>query len=224
MMQKTTLLGYIGNEPKIRYTQAGTPVTSFSVATSKRRTDPSGHKIETTTWWQVSAWNQLAEIVEKYGYKGQKIYIEGEIQSDATTGAPRLWVDKQTGQLRASFELKAFQVRFLSWKDDKRQGVIHVGQRGHYNGSGGPPAPAQPAAQPATQAATHPATQPATQAARTTLPYRPPANQWRQNNRQAGSNQRRPQPASQPASQPANQPANQQMQNEWDYPPNEIPF
>ena len=67
---KMTLIGHLGRDPEMRYTPQGTAVTDFSVATSRRYTDSAGERREETNWFNVSAWNNLAELCNQYLQKG----------------------------------------------------------------------------------------------------------------------------------------------------------
>ncbi len=60
MFQMTTLIGYAGNDPEMRYTPSGVPVTSFSLATSKKWTGADGQPQEQTVWWRVQCWQKSA--------------------------------------------------------------------------------------------------------------------------------------------------------------------
>jgi single-strand DNA-binding protein len=132
MFQRVTLIGHVGQEPQMRYTPEGTPVTNFSVATktavSKARTPecPSGWKEsyngknwELTTWWRVTVWRQLAETVNQFVNKGMLVFVEGEVQGEALNGSqnPRVWTGND-GVARARFELTARTVRFLSGRGE----------------------------------------------------------------------------------------------------------
>jgi len=116
MFHKVILVGHLGGDPQMRYTQDGTPVTSFSVATKEVWTErESGEKRERTIWWRVSAWRKQAEICNQYLAKGRLVLVEGTIAADANTGGPRIWTG-QDGTARASYELTAQIVRFLGGK------------------------------------------------------------------------------------------------------------
>ena len=104
-MNKILIIGNVGGEPEMRYTPSGDPVTSFSVATSRRYT-AQGEQREETQWFRVSAWNRLAEICNQYVTKGMKVYIEGRL-------LVREYV-AQDGQTRTSVDVTAFEVRFLN--------------------------------------------------------------------------------------------------------------
>lgn len=116
MYQKVIIVGNLGGDPTMRYTQDGTPVTSFSVATTEKWT-ADGEKRERTTWWRVTAWKKQAETCNEYLAKGSKVLVEGTMQADEH-GGPRIW-KAQDGTPRASFELRADAVKFLSSKTDK---------------------------------------------------------------------------------------------------------
>jgi single-strand DNA-binding protein len=107
MYQKITLIGRLGNDPQMRYTADGTPVTSFSVATDRRWTDASGQQQQKTVWFRVSAWRKLAETCNQFLAKGRLVFIEGELQE------PKPFQGRD-GEWRASLEVTANQVKFLS--------------------------------------------------------------------------------------------------------------
>mgnify|MGYP000284642580 CR=1 FL=1 len=109
MYSKTVLVGNVGSDPEMKYTPSGLPVTTFSLAVNKKWKNGDGQQQEKTTWWRVSVWRQQAEIVSQYVTKGMKVLVEGEdIEARAFT-------DKQ-GNQRASLEITAHAVRFLSGK------------------------------------------------------------------------------------------------------------
>ena len=84
-LNKVTLIGNLGNDPEVRSTTGGNRVATFSLATSRSWNDAGGAKQEKTEWHRCVVWNtknsQLADIVEKYVKKGDKIYVEGRIVS-----------------------------------------------------------------------------------------------------------------------------------------------
>lgn len=75
-MNKAILIGNVGKEPEIRKTQSGISVANFSLATSKK---VKGE--DKTEWHRIVVWDKLAEIIEKYVKKGDKVMIEGEIET-----------------------------------------------------------------------------------------------------------------------------------------------
>lgn len=115
--QQLTIIGRLGRDPEMRYTQDGQPVTSFSVAVNRSFNDRSGEKREETTWFRVSAWGKLAEVCNEYLHKGDLCQIIGRLNCDPNTGGPRLW-QGQNGTMNASFEVTASQVTFLSPKNN----------------------------------------------------------------------------------------------------------
>jgi single-strand DNA-binding protein len=83
-LNKVTLIGNLGNDPEIRSTSNGSRVASFSLATSRQWTGTAGDKQEKTEWHRCVAWNAkgsgLADLIEKYVKKGDKLYVEGRIE------------------------------------------------------------------------------------------------------------------------------------------------
>ena len=85
-LNKVTLIGNLGADPEIRTTPNGSKVAQFSLATGRQWTSASGEKQEKTEWHKCVAWNGkgrgtgLADVIERYVKKGDKIYVEGEIQ------------------------------------------------------------------------------------------------------------------------------------------------
>ena len=87
-VNKVILVGNLGRDPEIRFTQSGQKIANFSVATSERWKDKSsGEKREKTEWHRVVVFDEkLADIVEKYVKKGSKVYLEGSMQTRKWTG------------------------------------------------------------------------------------------------------------------------------------------
>jgi single-strand DNA-binding protein len=115
--QTVIIAGNVGRDPEMRYTPSGQAVTSFSVAVNESYTNNNGEKVKKTVWFRVSAWGKQAEICNQYVKKGQMILVEGRLTGDQATGGPRVWTG-QDGQPRASFEISASVVRFLSSRQD----------------------------------------------------------------------------------------------------------
>lgn len=122
MINKVILIGNLGADPEIRYTQNGTPVATFSLATTERRKGQDGQLQEMTEWHRIVAWQRLAEICGEYLSKGSKIYIEGRLQT-------RKWKD-QGGNDRYTTEIVAREMKMLS----PRSGA--TGGSNEYGGSG----------------------------------------------------------------------------------------
>ena len=113
MYEKVIIIGRLGQDPEMRYTPSGQPVTSFSVATNYSWTDQEGQQQDRTTWFRVSAWRKLAETCNQYLVKGQQVLVEGRMNPDPATGGPRIWTGND-GAPRASYELTANTVKFLA--------------------------------------------------------------------------------------------------------------
>ncbi|MEX2374811.1 MAG: single-stranded DNA-binding protein [Dehalococcoidia bacterium] len=79
-LNKALLIGNLGSDPEIRTTADGTKVAGLSVATNRNWTDRNGEAQERTEWHRVIAWTNLAEIAEQFLSRGDRVYIEGEIQ------------------------------------------------------------------------------------------------------------------------------------------------
>ena len=80
-LNKACLLGNVGKDTELRYTNTGKAVASFSLATGESWRDQSGTMQERTTWHNVVAWDRLAEICNQYVKKGKQVYVEGRIQN-----------------------------------------------------------------------------------------------------------------------------------------------
>ncbi len=111
-LNKVTLIGNLGNDPEVRSTTGGNRVATFSLATSRTWNDAAGGKQEKTEWHRCVVWNtkgsQLADIVEKYVKKGDKLFVEGRIEY-------RQWQDKE-GQTRYSTEINVRELIMLGGK------------------------------------------------------------------------------------------------------------
>jgi single-strand DNA-binding protein len=125
MYQRLVLVGNLGRDPEMRYTPNGAAVTSLSVATSRKYTTADGQQKEETVWFRVSVWGKQAESCNQYLTKGSKVLVEGSLVPDEN-GGPRVWTDKE-GKPRASFEVRAVGVRFLS---SKREGAPNAATAG----------------------------------------------------------------------------------------------
>lgn len=105
--------GNLGRDPEMRYTPSGQAVTNLSVAVNDDYTNSNGERVKRTIWMRVSTWGKQAENCNQYLKKGSKVLVEGRLTADPATGGPRIWTG-QDGQPRASYEVSAVTVRFLS--------------------------------------------------------------------------------------------------------------
>ncbi|MBI4300815.1 MAG: single-stranded DNA-binding protein [Chloroflexi bacterium] len=104
-LNKVMIIGNIGTEPEMRFTPNGTPVTSFRIATSRNYMGPDGERKRETEWFDVVAWNKLAETCNQFLSKGRRAYVEGRLQT-------RSW-EGQDGQRRFRVEVVANTILFL---------------------------------------------------------------------------------------------------------------
>ena len=104
-LNKVMIIGHLGRDPEMRYTPSGRPVTTFSVATNRSWSTSDGERRTDTEWFNVVAWNKLAEICNQYLTKGQQVYIEGRLQS-------RRWEDSN-GTKHTSVEIVANEMIML---------------------------------------------------------------------------------------------------------------
>lgn len=110
-----TIVGNLGSDPELRFTPAGVPVASFSVAVAERRLDQATGKWDDagTTWWRVSCWRTLAEGAAESLTKGARVIVVGTVRS-------RDWTDTKTGEAKTSFEIQATSVGpDLTWATAK---------------------------------------------------------------------------------------------------------
>ncbi len=125
------VIGNVGNDPEMRYTPSGSPVTSFRIATNRRYTTREGERREEVEWFRVVAWNRLAEQCNQYVTKGMRVYAEGRLRSDT-------WVGND-GQTRFTNEINAFTVLFLDGGGGERSGPRDSFGGGGDPFAGGPP-------------------------------------------------------------------------------------
>jgi single-strand DNA-binding protein len=104
-LNKILIIGNLGRDPEVRYTPDGSPVATFSVATSESWTDKNGSKQEHTEWHNIVAWNRLADLSKRFLSKGRQVYIEGRLRS-------REWNDRD-GNKRRTTEVIATQMVLL---------------------------------------------------------------------------------------------------------------
>lgn len=116
-LNKVMVIGRLGSEPEVRYTQSGQAVCSFRVATDSRWTNKAGEKQEKTEWHRVTAWGKLGELVVQYVGKGSQVYVEGRLETSEYT-------DKD-GVKRYSTAIVANEVEFLG---PRRESTLPKGQ------------------------------------------------------------------------------------------------
>ncbi len=104
-LNKVMIIGNVGNEPEMRFTPNGNPVTSFRVATNRVYTTAEGERRQETEWFTLVTWNRLAENCNQFLTKGRPIYAEGRMHT-------RTW-ESQDGQKHSLPEIIASRVIFL---------------------------------------------------------------------------------------------------------------
>lgn len=115
-MNKIILTGNVGRDPEMRYTPSGAAVTNFSLAVNRRYTPQSGEPQEETEWFDITAWNRLAETCNNYVHRGMKVGVIGRVHLNTYIG--------QDGVQRARMVVTAQEVEFLSSanRDNSYQG------------------------------------------------------------------------------------------------------
>jgi single-strand DNA-binding protein len=135
-MQNVQIIGRLGRDPEVKYTQGGTAIGNFSVAVGEKWKDrTTGQQQERTEWFQVEAWGRLAEIVGEYLHKGAQVYIRGKMVTHS-------WDDQTTGEKKYRTQLRADEIEFLQ---------TNRSEQGSGSSGGGGKLPSQTAAPPAQQ-------------------------------------------------------------------------
>ena len=131
-VNKVILIGNLGRDPELRYTQSGQAVVNFTLATSENWNDKaSGERVERTEWHRIVVWGRVGENCAKYLAKGRTVYVEGRLQT-------REWEDKE-GQKRRTTEINAQTVQFLG--GPRGGGAPRDDGPGPGDGGGGPAGP-----------------------------------------------------------------------------------
>ncbi len=99
-LNKVQIIGHLGADPEMRYTQGGQAVTNFRVAVNRTRRDQDGNTSDDTEWFRVVAFDKLGEIANEYLAKGRSCYVEGRLQSRKYTD--REGVERTTVEVVAS--------------------------------------------------------------------------------------------------------------------------
>jgi single-strand DNA-binding protein len=133
-VNKVILIGNLGRDPELRYTQSGQAVANFTLATSERFANKAGEQQERTEWHRIVAWGKTGELCAQYLSKGRSVYIEGRLQT-------RDWEDKE-GQKRSTTEIVAQNVTFLGPRTGAPSGA---------SGGAGGDSQREPAAPPASE-------------------------------------------------------------------------
>ena len=113
MLNRVMIIGHLGADPELRYTQSGSPVATLRIATDESYTDRNGNRVDCTEWHRAIVFQKAAEHCNQYLRKGSLVYVEGKLTT-------RKWQD-QNGQDRYSTEIRADRVQFLDRKENGGQ-------------------------------------------------------------------------------------------------------
>ena len=131
-MNKIIIIGHLGRDPEMRYSPSGQPMTSFSVASSRRYTTAAGEQREETEWFNCTAFGRLADTCNQYLARGRQVYVEGRLRSRQ--------YDRRDGTPGFSLDVNVTEVQFLGRRDDQPDGGYggqqdrgYADQRGSYD-------------------------------------------------------------------------------------------
>ena len=128
-INKVILVGNLGNDPDVKYTQAGMAITRVNLATTSVRKDRDGNQQEQTQWHRVVFFGKLGEIAGEYLRKGSQVYVEGELRYDKFTG--------QDGVEKYTTDIVANEMQMLGGRgDDGEGGGRQQGQQRRQQGGG----------------------------------------------------------------------------------------
>lgn len=122
MLNRVMIIGRLGVDPELRYTQAGQPICSLRVATDESYTDKDGNRVERTEWHSVLVFGKTADHCNQFLRKGSLVYVEGKLST-------RKWQD-QNGHDRYTTEIRAERVQFLEKRENSAQKPAQRKERG----------------------------------------------------------------------------------------------
>jgi single-strand DNA-binding protein len=109
-LNKAQIIGHLGKDPELKYTDGGVAVVKFTVATNESYKTQDGNRVDKTEWHNVVAWRKLAEVMGQFLKKGSKVYLEGKLQTST-------WDDKE-GVKHYKTEIVAEEFVFLDAKGE----------------------------------------------------------------------------------------------------------
>ena len=125
-MNKIIIIGNLGQDPEMRYSTSGNPMTGFSIASNRSYTTAAGERREETEWFNCTAFGRLADTCNQYLTRGQQVYVEGRLRSREYT--------RRDGASGFSLDVTVTEVHFLGRREDQQgDGGGYGGQRGGYN-------------------------------------------------------------------------------------------
>jgi len=122
-VNKVILLGNLGRDPEVKYTQSGMAVARFSLATTERAKDKDGNWQDKTEWHNLVAFGRTAEVAGEYLKKGRTVYIEGALRTSS-------WDDKESGQKKYKTEVIINDLVMVGGQRDGGEGGGYGGGRG----------------------------------------------------------------------------------------------
>ena len=122
MLNRVMIIGHLGADPELRYTQSGSPVVTLRIATDESYIDRNGNRVDRTEWHRAIVFQKAAEHCNQYLRKGSLVYVEGKLTT-------RKWQD-QNGQDRYSVEIRADRVQFLDRRENGGQKPAQRQERG----------------------------------------------------------------------------------------------
>jgi len=131
-VNKVILVGNLGKDPEVRFTNTGSAVANFSIATSEVWNDREGKRQERTEWHNIVVWGKQGETCGQYLSKGRQVYVEGSIRT-------RSYDDKTTGAKRYVTEIIAQRIQFLGGGGGTRLAPQADGGHADDMGMGGMP-------------------------------------------------------------------------------------
>ncbi len=114
-VNKAILIGRLGSDPEVRYTPGGAAVANFNIATDRSWKDKDGNWQNETSWHKIVLWNRSAEVAKEYAKKGNRVYVEGRIQT-------RSWED-QNGQKHYVTEVVGHDFQLLDGGQGQQMGA-----------------------------------------------------------------------------------------------------
>ena len=122
-VNKVILLGNLGKDPEVKYSQSGMAVARFSLATTERAKDKDGNWQDKTEWHNLVAFGRTAEVAGEYLKKGRTVYIEGALRTSS-------WDDKESGQKKYKTEVIINDLVMVGGQRDGGEGGGYSGGRG----------------------------------------------------------------------------------------------
>ncbi len=108
-LNKVQLIGNLGADPEMRSTSTGIRLAKLRIATSRRWNDRQGQQQEKTQWHNVTCWDKLAEVCERYLKRGSQVYVEGSIEYSQ--------IDGKDGQVKYFTDIRARELIMLGGRD-----------------------------------------------------------------------------------------------------------